>query len=124
MFLPTKQNRSRTLSSLIAFPGVLKFFFLFGILALGASVSRAQDDRDRDAFSDDPIGQSRVAMPGGQERYLPPGQQPPTNFKLGIYSRNTSTGVLVSNVVQVRSLSNLELKPKTSSSPSMGTKSA
>jgi uncharacterized lipoprotein YbaY len=38
-------------------------------------------------------------MPGGQERYLPPGQQPPTTFKLGIYSRNTSTGVVVSNVV-------------------------
>jgi uncharacterized lipoprotein YbaY len=99
MFLPTKQNSSRTPYSLTAFSGLVKFFVLCGILALGASISRAQDDRDRDAFSEDPIGQSRVAMPGGQERYLPPGQQPPTSFKLGIYSRNTPTGVLVSNVV-------------------------
>ena len=67
------------------------------LLGLG-SVGYAQDDRNRDeSFNDsfaDPNGFGGV----GQSRYLPPGQRPPTNFRLGIYSRNTDTGVLVTSV--------------------------
>jgi putative lipoprotein len=63
------------------------------------SLAIAQDDRDRDAVGNDPFIESRSGMPPGQERYLPPSQQPPSTFKLGIYSRNTSTGVQVTNVV-------------------------
>lgn len=81
------------------------------LVALGFSTScmlpaMAQDARDRDAsgsdpFSDQGFNDSEVGYARGnpQERYLPPNQRPPTNFKLGIYSRNTPTGVLVTSVV-------------------------
>lgn len=66
----------------------------------------AQDARDRDASGNDPFSDqgfygTEVGYARGnpQERYLPPNQLPPTNFKLGIYSRNTPTGVVVTSVV-------------------------
>lgn len=58
----------------------------------------AQDDRDRDGTFNDPFSDAGNPDAMAQGRYLPPGQRPPTNFRLGIYSRNTDTGVLVTSV--------------------------
>jgi len=52
--------------------------------------SSAQEVRDRDSVL------SLEATPQG--RFLPPQQRPPSNVKLGIYSRNTPTGVVVTRV--------------------------
>jgi hypothetical protein len=62
------------------------------------SVCHAQDDRNRESGINDPFVDSSGPGGVGQGRYLPPGQRPPTNFRLGIYSRNTDTGVLVTSV--------------------------
>lgn len=77
-----------------------------GLLLAFLSPLMAQDARDRDATGNDPFSDqgfngSEVGYARGnpQERYLPPNQRPPTNFKLGIYSRNTPTGVVVTSVV-------------------------
>jgi len=66
----------------------------------------AQDERNRDATGNDPFSEQGYvdteigyARGNPQERYLPPNQRPPTNLKLGIYSRNTPTGVVVTSVV-------------------------
>jgi uncharacterized lipoprotein YbaY len=59
-----------------------------------AATTCAQDVRDRDASFDNPMSTGP-----GQVRYLPPAQLPPNNFKLGIYSRNTPTGVQIQNIV-------------------------
>ncbi|MFN9508347.1 MAG: YbaY family lipoprotein [Planctomycetota bacterium] len=67
------------------------------LLGLG-SVGYAQDDRNRDESFNDPFADPNGLGGVGQSRYLPPGQRPPTNFRLGIYSRNTDTGVLVTSV--------------------------
>jgi putative lipoprotein len=67
------------------------------LLGLG-SVGYAQDDRNRDESFNDPFADPNGFGGVGQSRYLPPGQRPPTNFRLGIYSRNTDTGVLVTSV--------------------------
>jgi hypothetical protein len=58
----------------------------------------AQGDRDRDGSINDPFLDGSDAGSMAQGRYLPPSQRPPTNFRLGIYSRNSDTGVLVTNV--------------------------
>jgi hypothetical protein len=77
---------------------------LFGFLTaivpilLGTSLVCAQDERDRDGFANDPFIDGSGPAGTAQGRYLPPGQRPPTNFRLGIYSRNTDTGVLVTSV--------------------------
>jgi PDZ domain/Type III secretion system lipoprotein chaperone (YscW) len=73
---------------------------VWGILCgnLGLPETWAQDDRNRDGASDDPFSDSNYPGANAQGRYLPPGQRPPTNFRLGIYSRNTDTGVLVTSV--------------------------
>ena len=65
---------------------------------LGLSETWAQDERNRDGFGNDPFSDSTYPGATAQGRYLPPGQRPPTNFRLGIYSRNTDTGVLVTSV--------------------------
>ncbi len=58
----------------------------------------AQEDRDRDGTYNDPFNDAGNPDGMAQGRYLPPGQRPPTNFRLGIYSRNSDTGVLVTSV--------------------------
>lgn len=75
------------------------FVVLASYLLLGlGSVGQAQDDRNRDESFNDPFADPNGLGGVGQSRYLPPGQRPPTNFRLGIYSRNTDTGVLVTSV--------------------------
>jgi uncharacterized lipoprotein YbaY len=64
---------------------------LVGLLAFE---SHSQDNRDRDAYG----GGFNDPFSDAQSRYAPPGQRPPSNFRLGIYSRNTPTGVVVSSV--------------------------
>ncbi|MCY3004719.1 MAG: YbaY family lipoprotein [Planctomycetota bacterium] len=74
---------------------------LWTVLVLAAcSESKlwAQGDRDRDGSINDPFLDGSDAGSMAQGRYLPPSQRPPTNFRLGIYSRNSDTGVLVTNV--------------------------
>jgi putative lipoprotein len=73
---------------------VLASYLLLGL----GSVGYAQDDRNRDESFNDPFADPNGLGGVGQSRYLPPGQRPPTNFRLGIYSRNTDTGVLVTSV--------------------------
>ena len=80
--------------------------FAFGLVLSSLSPVMAQDARDRDASGNDPFSDQGFngmevgyARGNPQERYLPPNQLPPTNFKLGIYSRNTPTGVVVTSVV-------------------------
>ncbi|MFN5273765.1 MAG: YbaY family lipoprotein [Planctomycetota bacterium] len=73
---------------------VLASYLLLGL----GSVGYAQDDRNRDESFNDPFADPNGFGGVGQSRYLPPGQRPPTNFRLGIYSRNTDTGVLVTSV--------------------------
>jgi hypothetical protein len=58
----------------------------------------AQGDRDRDGSINDPFLDGSDAGSMAQGRYLPPSQRPPTNFRLGIYSRNSDTGVVVTSV--------------------------
>jgi len=60
------------------------------LLSCWTSMAIAQDNRDRD--SGDPFGDYSM---DAQARFAPPGQRPPTTFRLGIQSRNTPTGVLV-----------------------------
>lgn len=67
-------------------------------LATLPTISLAQDDRNRDGSINDPFADNGGQEGFAQGRYLPPGQRPPTNFRLGIYSRNTDTGVLVTSV--------------------------
>lgn len=73
---------------------------LLALMAWAISVPtvQSQDDRNRDGSVNDPFTESSPQGGMGQGRYLPPGQRPPTNFRLGIYSRNTDTGVLVTSV--------------------------
>jgi putative lipoprotein len=73
---------------------------VFAMVALATlpTFSFAQDDRSRDGSINDPFADNGVQDGFAQGRYLPPGQRPPTNFRLGIYSRNTDTGVLVTSV--------------------------
>lgn len=73
-------------------------FFAMVALATLPTISLAQDDRNRDGSINDPFADNGGQEGFAQGRYLPPGQRPPTNFRLGIYSRNTDTGVLVTSV--------------------------
>lgn len=63
-------------------------------VALAAHPSHSQDNRDRDAYG----GGFNDPFSDAQSRYAPPGQRPPSNFRLGIYSRNTPTGIVVTSV--------------------------
>ena len=74
---------------------------LWAVMVLAAcSESKiwAQGDRDRDGSINDPFLDGSDAGSMAQGRYLPPSQRPPTNFRLGIYSRNSDTGVVVTSV--------------------------
>ena len=85
--LPYRGRAARLFSSLL----IVVFSFLL------EGTSRSQDYRDRDASGavGDPFGD---ALADPQARFAPPGQRPPPNFRLGIYSRSTPTGVVVTNV--------------------------
>jgi len=91
-------RKKQSLTSLLT-GSLNRLLYLLAFAFALPNLAIAQDDRDRDAIGNDPFMESRSGLPPGQERYLPPGQQPPSTFKLGIYSRNTSTGVQVTNVV-------------------------
>lgn len=77
---------------------LLGLMWLLGLGVCGLAHVHGQDDRNRDDFINDPFSDTEAMTRSGQPRYLPPGQRPPTNFRLGIYSRNTDTGVLVTSV--------------------------
>ena len=63
-----------------------------------ATVGWGQDDRNRDDSVGDPFGEYSDPRGAPEGRFLPPGQRPPSTFRLGIYSRNTPTGVAVTSV--------------------------
>lgn len=58
------------------------------------SAAVCQDLRDRDDTRSSFPGDERSLQP----RYLPPGSNNPTNYRLGVTVRNTETGVLINSV--------------------------
>ena len=62
---------------------------------LADTTSFAQEFRDRDSSGADPASERA----GVQPQYLPPGIQPPGEFKLGVMARNTHTGVELTQVL-------------------------
>ena len=88
------------MTKLFYYPQIKKHLLVLWACLLSGlgSVCYAQDDRNREGGVNDPFVDSNGPGGVGQGRYLPPGQRPPTNFRLGIYSRNTDTGVLVTSV--------------------------
>lgn len=77
---------------------LLAMLWITLLSTLASTPSFAQDDRNRDSGINDPFEETGRLANGGQSRYLPPTQRPPSNFRLGIYSRNTDTGVLITSV--------------------------